>query len=277
LSSSSTPPTQSSALTASWLFIGDLRSAEFAVVRESAETLTNAASFATLAQAATATEPNETPTWIVIAEATPHEVDRDALAAVTKRWPLARTVRVVGSWCEAERRHGWSWPGAWRLMWHQWPAWLDQTLHLAGQGRMPEWLPTASEEECWSEFQANNRQSAAGAAANKPVTLVVGNDAEQRDWLAKVCTKLDQDAHMCRPDQLPGDKSISSMIVDVDFPSADAAQVILKCRRLQRHAPLVVLSGFPRAEDISTWKAAGATAVLAKPVRLIDLERALTR
>ena len=50
----------------------------------------------------------------MIAEAAPGEHDRRAFDKLVRRLPLARVVRVVGSWCESERRRAGDWPGTWR-------------------------------------------------------------------------------------------------------------------------------------------------------------------
>ncbi|MBS0210014.1 MAG: response regulator [Planctomycetes bacterium] len=258
-----------------WLFVGDLGSDEFAALRADLSRLPTQRAVANLASGVADIDDGFSPTWIVLVEALPRALRRDELARLTERWPLARVLRVAGSWCESERRHGWDWPGAWRILWHQWPSWLAQTQSQAERGEMPARQATTSDEESWLVDAPPATNRAASGTNPRPRALVVGDDAEQAAWLVKACVRLGFDVQHRRSTEAAEESNCAAVVYDVAFPQSTSMEQIAVCRQSHPAGAFVVLCGFPRTDDVARWQAAGATAVLAKPVRLADLDCAL--
>lgn len=252
------------------LLVGDLHRAEFREAQEAARRLGDLLGVADAAAAADAIASGRTtPDLIVVAQAFPGEFSAASIERLRRLAPLARVVGLLGPWCEGETRTGKPWPAAIRLYWHQWLPRAEEDLRRLGGGQTSNWsLPaTASEEERLLAMADRPWQQRRGRVAiHSPWT-------EMHAWLADACrlrgytpVRLAAAAGPCARTAV-ADALLFDGTDCQDHELADLARLAA----LVRPAPVVVLLDFPRVEDRDRALAAGAAAVLAKPLLLEDL------
>jgi CheY-like chemotaxis protein len=213
------------------------------------------------------------PEVIVVAQAFPGQVPHGTIDRLRRAAPLARIVGLLGSWCEGEMRSGAPWQGAVRTYWHHWPARGSRELHRLAAGQACAWglPPTATEEE----------RLLAGMAARWPrrngVVVIQAKSPEMADWLsAAVRQRGFATVWLRTPDSAKVERAAAAIYDGARFGDEECAEL----RRLAaavRPAPVLALLGFPRIEDQRRAIAAGATAVVSKPLSVDDLYWQLDR
>lgn len=207
------------------------------------------------------------PDVIAIAQSHPAQFSHQSVDRLRRLAPLARVVGLLGSWCEGEMRTGKPWPGAVRLYWHQWSPHCDRQLRRMSEDRCSTWgLPiTATDEErllLASDEPPSHRQGLIAIHTNSYV---------MEDWLSAALRSRGCSTVWLRP---PRPAQVEGAVAAI-FDGSD-------CRREQldelKHlaetlapAPIVALLDFPRIEDRQRALAAGAQAVLSKPLQVDDL------
>lgn len=206
------------------------------------------------------------PAVVVVAESHPGEFSVDGLDRVRRSAPLARIVGLLGSWCEGEIRSGRPWPGVIRVYWHQWGAQAGRELaglHGRGSWSLPS---TASDEERLLIAAPH------GVEPRNGLVALCVEQLETYDWLSEALARRGYSITWVRSGRTAGVDGAVAAVFDV--PSAGEAWL---ARLGEVHAalgpsvPIVALVGFPRVEDHRRLRAAGAAAVLSKPVLVDDL------
>ena len=207
------------------------------------------------------------PALVVIAQARPGEYASAEIDALRRAAPLAPFVALLGSWCEGETRSGSPWPGVVRVYWHQWRWRATAELAALRTGRRSNWsLPaTASEEE-------RLLASALQPFVNRPgLAAIAAENFAMADWLADACRAQGFAVIHCtalRPCKASG---VEAVLWDAGL-AAEANFAELETLRLAfPDARRIALADFPRIEHCERLLAAGATAVLSKPVLLAEL------
>ncbi|MGD0900705.1 MAG: hypothetical protein ABR915_22970 [Thermoguttaceae bacterium] len=254
------------------LLVGDTNRSEFRRAREVLDALGRVRHAPDAAAAdAVLADPQWAPDLIVIAQAYPGQFSQAAVDGLRRRAPLARMVALLGSWCEGEMRTGRPWPGVIRLYWHESFARCCRQLRRLVEGRTSAWdLPaTATEDERYLAAARTPWPKRQGLAAISTRRL------EMESWLAAACRECGYATVWLRPRSIARIEGAAAAIFDVaDGGEAELADL----RRLAAQiapAPLVALADFPRIEDVERLEAAGAAAVLSKPLHVDDLVWAL--
>jgi hypothetical protein len=203
---------------------------------------------------------------IVVAQAYPGQFSGDALERLTRLAPLARVVGLLGSWCEGEVRSGRPLPGAVRVYWHQWPSRCHQELSRMAHGLVSSWglPPTATDEERLL------------ALADQPVPQRTGLIAiyspsfDMRDWLSQACRRVGYATVAGDGWRVTGGGWRAAIFDAFDCRDEELDELRRVIDAL-RPAPVIVLMSFPRVEDRDRVLAAGAAAMLSKPLALEDL------
>lgn len=257
------------------LFVGDSAHEEF---RAAIEMLDEHGEVTFARDAAAALEGLTRDAWapllLVIAQARPGEHADAELDALRRAAPLALLVCLLGSLCEGESRSGSPYPGAVRVYWHQWRRRAWHELLALRAGRTSSWsLPaTASDEErllcSASEPLAHGRGG---------VVAVASASFEMAEWLAGACREQGFDAlrtSVSRPAESP---EVSVVVWDAGLAGEIELSDLAPLLAAYPGARLVVLADFPRLEHCERLLAAGAAAVLSKPVMLAELFGQLVR
>jgi hypothetical protein len=250
------------------LLVGDAERGEFRQARASLETLTRVTRAADLDQAAELLRAGPlAPELIVLVQSRPGEFSAAAVDRLRMAAPLARIVALLGSWCEGEMRTGRPLPGVIRVYWHQWLPRFRQELERIRRGWCPAWgLPaTAGEEERLLSATRLPLAQRGGlvAVAVRPFAMA--------DWLSSACRLAGYATVWLQPSRPARIEGAAAVLWDGDDCRRQWRSELVRLRAELGPLPLLALLDFPRVEDCDAVLAAGATAVLSKPLLVDDL------
>ena len=207
------------------------------------------------------------PEVIVVAQAYPGEFSPEAVDRLRRLAPLARVVGLLGSWCEGEMRTGEPWPAAIRLYWHQWLAQCDRELGRLLDGRCSSWvLPaTATDEErlLAQDFRPPPQRDG--------LIVIHARRFETHDWLSTACRRHGYSTAWLRPSEPIRVDGARAALFDATDGNPDETAQLTRLSLELDHIPILALLDFPRVENRDRTLAAGAAAVLSKPLLLDDL------
>ena len=207
------------------------------------------------------------PEVIVVAQAYPGEFTPEAVDRLRRLAPLARVVGLLGSWCEGEMRTGEPWPAAIRLYWHQWLAPCDRELGRLVDGRCSVWaLPaTATEEErlLAQDFRPPPQRDG--------LIVIHARRFETHDWLSTACRRHGYSTVWLRPSEPIRVEGARAAVFDATDGNPDEVAQLKRLSVGLGLVPILALLDFPRVENRDRALAAGAAAVLSKPLLLDDL------
>ena len=250
------------------LVVGNTDRAEFREAREVLDRWGRVVAAADVGAAAAMLVQGDTPAdLIVVAQAFPGEFPAERVDSLRRLAPLARVVVLLGSWCEGETRTGRAWPGAIRVYWHQWIPRAEQELSRLHDGRCSAWsLPfTASDEE---QILVSADEP---IAQRQGLVAIYSARLEMQEWLAAACRRAGLATAWLRPDRLDPPGPAQMVLFDATDGRGEELEHL---RRLNAWVPrpaIVALVDFPRVEDRDRLLAAGADAVLSKPLLVEDL------
>jgi hypothetical protein len=207
------------------------------------------------------------PDLIVLTQSRPGEFANSGVDRLRALAPLARIVALLGSWCEGETRSGRPLPGVIRVYWHQWLPRLAQELDRVRQGRCPTWgLPaTAGDDERLLLGGLPPRLSRHGLVAIHAWRF------EAADWLAAACRLGGYSTVWLPPWRRTRVEGAAALVFDgSDFSGREPAE-LRRARAELGPLPILLLLDFPRRTDGDRARAAGAAAVLSKPLLVDDL------
>lgn len=215
------------------------------------------------------------PLWIVLALAYPGQFAAEGVNRLRRLVPLAPVVVVEGPWSAGQWRSGRPLAGVHRVSWLEFPRKAREQWNrfCCGEAARAQWMlpATASEEERILTAAQTPLPRAHGQAVICTPTFA------SYQWIAAICRYGGLATVWYRPAEhlrLDGDWVA---VFDADGWACGESpwpQLRHLAARV-RGAPTVVLMGQPRPEDCRRAQAAGATAVLNKPVPIEDLLAAL--
>jgi len=250
------------------LVVGHADRSEFREARAVLDELGQIASAADVESAAAALAAGEnTPDVIVVAQSHPGQFAPEAIDRLRRLAPLARVLGLLGSWCEGEPRTGQPWPAAIRVYWHQWVPHVQQEIARLRDGNCSTWaLPiTASEEERFLLLADEPLSKREGLIA------VCTRQFEMQDWLCAACERRGYSTVWLRPHRPVPVEGAKAVIFDGNECRGEELESLKQLACVLGPAPIVALLDFPRVDDRDRALAAGARAVLSKPVLLEDL------
>ena len=213
------------------------------------------------------------PDIIVVAQSYPGQFSPEAIDGLRRLAPVARLLGLLGSWCEGEMRTGDPWPAAIRVYWHQWLPRVDHELRTLRSGDCPGWgLPlTAGEDE---RLLAVDHPPPSGHRG--PVAICTWR-YEMHDWLAEACRRAGHSTLWLRPGEPIHVDGAAAAIFDAGECEPPEVWQLQHLVTGLANVPVLVLLDFPRIEDLRRARAAGAAAVLSKPLLLEDFYWELDR
>jgi hypothetical protein len=196
--------------------------------------------------------------------------------ALARRWPLTVLVSVATSLADGRRRSGPPLPGIEELPWCDVPVrlrWWLAALDAGRPGMLGIPATTRREDRLFvAAAQIRGRRDSAGI--RRTVAIAAQRPADL-DGIAALVASAGHRIVAC-PGRRPG-LDVDADLVLWDVESLDAAQAGW-LRLLGAHRPglpVVLLDSFPNYESAAGALAAGAVAVLARPLSLESLEGAL--
>jgi hypothetical protein len=250
------------------LLVGDARRGEFREACASLEALVHTTCAADLDQAAVLLDAGlPPPELIVLAQSRPGEFSAAAVDRLRRAAPLARLVALLGSWCEGELRTGRPLPGAIRVYWHQWLPRFQQDLERIRRGWCPIWgLPaTAGEDE--------RLLLAKGLplAPRQGLVVIAARQFAMADWLSAACRLAGYATVWLQPSRPVRIAGAVALLWDGDDCPHRREAELERLRAEFGPVPILALLDFPRMGDRDEVLAAGAAALLSKPLLVDDL------
>ena len=209
---------------------------------------------------------NPPPQWIVIFQSLPGQVTRDVLGVLWRLAPLARIVRVLGSWCEGEIRTGQPWPGAVRMYWHQAPARVAAALSAVTAGRAPWPLASTATDEDRLIFVPKTAPSR-GERLVGIRTQTLG----MAESLADACSTEGFQTVWLQPGRRIFVRGLQACLWDFAHLSDFEFDSMSEFHAQNPEVQVIALVNFPRLEDDKRAQMAGATSIVSKPLMLDDL------
>ena len=256
----------------SLLWIGDAEHRELADVVTALRGAARVVECRTMS-AAFELDPADDCALIVVGETFPGEHLRADYEALRRLRPATPLVRVYGSLCEGELRTNLP-AAAIRLPWLRAARELMDEWRRLLCGECPSWgRPAAStdEEQLLLDVPAGSAEpiplESVGLAVRDPATAAWLHDLLQRRGIRPVRVDL-----AFAPNAEP---PTSAVIWDQPLDAATTQSELTLLRRHFSQSPLIVLAEFPRVDVVQQLRAAGATAVLAKPLAVDELEATL--
>ncbi|HEX3657854.1 MAG TPA: hypothetical protein VHV55_18835 [Pirellulales bacterium] len=197
------------------------------------------------------------------------------LLGLRSRMPLARTVVVLGSWCDGEMRSGRPLVGVRRVAWHAWPLRLVRELAAWQAGGGGTWaLPaTAAEEELLLE--ADGPALVPRSAGNDGPIAVRTSNTDFAACLVEGLARYGYQAVALPCGQASAAEPFSALIDDLRLPTD--GRELSSVYHQWRPRPIVALADFPRPHDERLIREAGATLLMAKPLDFAELAPQLDR
>lgn len=189
--------------------------------------------------------------------------------------PLARMVALVGPWCDGESRSGQPPPGVIRVPWHAWKSRLPREVseHPSGLAwRVPR---TATPAERLLEIM--DREP---SLPPRSATVAIFTE-RQVDWegLADICRQSRLDVvELRQPFEATGEPPGGPpgvVLADLPISPEDRTGIVRALAIAFPGVPILALVDFPRPDECERLLSAGARALLAKPLLIADLWRAL--
>ncbi len=250
------------------LFLGDIDRPEFLGARGILESSGRVSCFAEAESAIGTVESGGImPDITVIAQAFPGQFSQQTVDRLRRLAPLCRIVGLLGSWCEGEIRSGHPWPAAMRIYWHQWNVRARSELRRLLQDKCPSWgLPmTATEEE-------RLLQTPPHPLANRPGLIAIHTPLfVMADWLSAACRTCGYSTVWLRPSSYTYITGAAAVVFDASNLQGGDLHHLRRLSAALGRTPIITLLDFPRVEDQRQVLAAGASAVVSKPLNLDDL------
>jgi CheY-like chemotaxis protein len=211
-------------------------------------------------------EGDAAPELIVLAESRPGQFAIGSIHELRRRAPLTRVWRLLGSWCEGEKRTGKPPAGCIQTLWHQWQPRAARAIACALAGSCPPWgLPvTATLDERTLALAEQPLGQGSG------VIVICAHHVQTAQALADACRAGGYEATVeseARPWSATGARAV---LWDVAAHALDE-RWIEKLRASAPGVPILALMSFPRALDVERAVEAGIAAVISKPFLLRDL------
>jgi hypothetical protein len=217
---------------------------------------------------------------LLLLQTRPGDLVRADVERLLAAAPLARTVALVGPWCEGEGRSGRPLAGVVRVPWRSWRTRLAAELGLAGGACSPmSYLPrTATDSERLLHRLASLRWRGGGRRAS-----VRTHCRQTFESLAAALSRLQIAAVWQRPSLESQAAADHTDLVLVDGWECAAARPTRRGPAARSLGPVVpalgppevLLLAFPRPDDALAARAAGFEALVAQPCLLTDLAEAI--
>ncbi len=250
------------------VLVGSTDRAEFRDARQTLDALGRVLAFPGVPRAVAAIEAGAAaPDVIVIAQAYPGQFPHWGVDQLRRLAPLARVVALLGAWCEGETRSGRPWPAVIRLYWHQGPARCRRELLRLVEGRGSTWglpLTATDEERLLAAAQRRPPQRRGLVAISTP-------RADMEAFLAAACRSCGYATVWLPPGQSVGVHGATAAIYDGCELRAAELDDLRRLAATLAPTPILAILHFPRPDDHRCALAAGAAAVLAKPLHVDDL------
>jgi CheY-like chemotaxis protein len=237
-----------------------------------------------IAGALTTIQSGYSPTVIVILQAWPGQYQSTDFNKLRATCPLARMVRLLGTWMEGELRSGLGIPGALRTYWHEAAGRFAQEVDHFAMGIITAWAfpVTANEQDrllgSWQVVAIDTPTSKAEHPNTFAKSIAIyAEHRETAEGLADVCSQCGWRGIWLSEFQDFSPAKFDALWIDSTRGAPGALAAMRLLNSLASSTPTIALVGFAREDEIQQLHAAGASVILRKPFVVADLEWEMNR
>jgi CheY-like chemotaxis protein len=246
-----------------WIaWVGDSTRAELAWARAAA------AAIAPVHDADTE-PPLGSPTITLVASDRPGRLPMAEAAAIARRWPLTVMVAVATSLADGRRRSGPPLPGIEEVPWCDLPGrlrWWLAELDAGRPGMLGLPATTRREDRVFeAALQARNRRP---APPLRHRVALAARHATDLEGLAGLVTAVGHEVTAAFARRPPMDVDADVLLWDVEALDARSLEWLRLFTAHRPRLPVVLLDSFPHHDSAAAAFAAGAKAVLSRPLSL---------
>lgn len=243
-------------------FMGDVSFHEFEAARAWLEQQCGAEVFADEPFFAVERIAEQQPHWVVLAQSRPGRFSQQLVDEIRQAAPLAVIIGLLGSLCEGEMRTGEPLRGVVRVYWHQWKERAAQQAASFQAGTPSVWSPQG--EATVFTFR-EPRPTFTG------LVVIAANDFATYDSFAAEFQQEGFATLWRHPHDRPVLFGVQAAIWVGAGASPEEMSQLKRFADEMAPAKVTALLNFPRSTDIRAARQAGASRVLAKPVRNAEL------
>jgi hypothetical protein len=191
---------------------------------------------------------------VVLCQSRPGQFAQDQIESLHQRFPLASLLAVLGTWCQGEQRSGYPWHGVDRVYSYNAIARICALLD-----REPRFLRTQTTAERIDQLLTCVPHARSGVTA-----CVISHSQAGLDAASDACRALG-----IKVSSAPA--SADLILLWGDTGDSLGIANIRSLRTSFPNARIVAVLNYPRDQDATMLLDAGCSAVLGKPLLLIDL------
>ncbi len=209
------------------------------------------------------------PSLIVLCERRPGVWSEAAVATLRAAAPLARLLRLSGSWCEGQSRSGRPPSGCPAIYWHRWPSRMAIELEASLDGRRPSWSQplTATPEE---QLLAGDSLSLGNVDQSGAILVRAPTSAASRA-LCEVCRRAGYQTFVAGAAAPAPSIRFHAILWDTHAAALQDDERIGRIREQSPGTPILAITSFPRPDDVRAACAAGVASVISKPFQTAEL------
>jgi len=218
------------------------------------------------------------PDLILLAQQHAGEFEPGAVDGLRCLAPLAPVIALQSSWCEGEGRSGRPLPGVVRISWRRFAAEIVPGLVRLKNGELPDWASPATstpEERLLRRVKEpvpRGRGTVGILAETHEARRMLSDVAAAGGWNVTVLPSawVTGTSDADRAGHAPS--ATSHVVVwDLTEPGEEITPAIRRLRQRVGDIGIILLAGFPRAEDFRRAQEVGASAVVSKPFSCQEL------
>lgn len=202
---------------------------------------------------------------VIFAQSRPGQFSAFDINRVTRSFPLAHCVALLGSLCEGESRSGNPWPGMARVYWHEFVARGPSELTASSPPRSWQLPRTASELERTEVMLATTPVKTSG------MLVVFSQNASLFDAISSACQKIGYSTTWCWNDRCRVFRGADAAVWDGTFQGRIDYQELSRITSALSPVPVVALLSFPRHDHWRKARENGARSMISAPFMLPDL------
>ena len=210
---------------------------------------------------------------VVIAQARRGQHSETEVEELRTRFSTTPVVALLGSWCEGETRSGTPWPGVPRVYWHQWEGRYQKFVSQLEHHKITDWhaarTSTIADQVVKSQTidVPNPIQCIAISAWTNRQHAMVADAVNHFGWTSCWIERAAWNAETS--------SAIDAIVIEADSWSAELASRVKWVRRQVGDCPIVLITNYPRQNNLEEIKAAGISEVVSKPFELNALKTAV--
>lgn len=212
---------------------------------------------------------------VVIAQARRGQHCAEDVEALQASFSTTPIVALLGSWCEGETRSGVPWPGVPRVYWHQWEGQYQKFADQLSQYGISDWhaprTSTIADRIARSraiDHPADIKCVAISAWTNQTHAMVadaINHFGWSNCWVERAVWNAETSS------------AVDAIVIEADTWSDALVNRVQWIQRQIPDTPMVMVTNYPRRDELEVIKSTGISEVVSKPFELNELKTAVVR